>query len=142
MGARRKAREVALQTLYAREISGYPVREVLADQLALDDYDEEVTSFVERLVLEVEEHRDELDRLIEERATNWDLERIALIDKLILRMGLAELLHFVDVPAKVCINESIEMTKKYSSAEAKRFVNGILDAVYKEREQVREGHAS
>ncbi|MFO7768610.1 MAG: transcription antitermination factor NusB [bacterium] len=142
MGARRKAREVALQTLYAREITGYPVREVLADQLVRDEYDEEVSSFVERLVLRVEEEREGLDRIIEEWATNWDLERIALIDKLILRMGLTELLHFIDVPAKVCINESIEMTKKYSSAEAKRFVNGILDAVYKEREQVREGSTS
>jgi N utilization substance protein B len=83
----------------------------------------------------VDEEKEELDTIIAERATNWEIGRIALIDKLILRMGLCELLYFPDIPCKVCINESIEITKKYSSADAKRFVNGILDSVYKERVQ-------
>lgn len=133
MGRRRKAREVALRVLYAVELSGNMVEEVLADQLSQGSYDEDSTDFIERLVRKVRSEQGALDSLIEERATNWDLDRIALIDKIILRIGLCELLHFIDVPAKVCINESIEMTKKYSSADAKRFVNGILDAVYKER---------
>jgi len=133
MGRRRKAREIVLQALYAQEINGEPVEEVLEDQLAKANYDEEVRVFVRRLATKVNEEREGLDTLIAERATNWDIGRIALIDKLILRMGLCELLHFPDIPYKVCINESIEMTKKYSSADAKRFVNGILDSVYKER---------
>jgi len=132
MGHRRKAREVVLQSLYAQELTGDPIDEIVADQLSKATYDEEVTDYARRLARQVIEQQAELDHHIAERATNWDLERIAIIDKLILRMGLCELIHFPDVPAKVCINESIELAKKYSSADARRFVNGILDAVYKE----------
>ena len=131
MGRRRKAREVVLQALYAQAINGEPLKSVVKDQLSRFDYDEEVKGFVRRLAGKVDEEKEALDRVIAERATNWDLGRIALIDKLILRMGLCELLHFPDVPCKVCINESIEMAKKFSSSDAKRFVNGILDSVYK-----------
>jgi transcription antitermination protein NusB len=134
MGRRRKAREIVLQVLYALELTGYEPDEVLQDRLARGEYDEEVRLFVTRLVKRTDAERSTLDQLIEQRAVNWDLPRIALIDKIILRMGLCELLYFIDIPAKVGINESIELTKKYSSADAKRFVNGILDAVYKEQE--------
>ncbi len=132
MGLRRKAREVVLQALYACEIGEEPIEQVLDDQLATDKYDKDLTEFARRLAIRVYREREELDRVIAERAVNWDLGRIALIDKLILRMGLCELLHFPDIPRKVCINESIEMTKKYSSSDSKRFVNGILDSVYRE----------
>ena len=132
MGHRRKAREVVLQSLYAQELTGDPIDGIVADQLSKATYDEEVSDYARRLALQVIEQQVELDRHIAERATNWDLARIALIDKLILRMGLCELIHFPDVPAKVCINESIELAKKFSSADARRFVNGILDAVYKD----------
>lgn len=133
MGLRRKAREVALKVLYAHEISGEPIEDVLQDQLSQMEYDDELEEYARRLVLKVEEEREGLDSVISERAVNWELGRIALIDKLILRIGLCELLHFTDIPSKVCINESIEMAKKYSSSDAKRFVNGILDSVYKEQ---------
>lgn len=133
MGRRRKAREVALKVMYAHEISREPVADVLEDQLSQHEHDEELEEYVRRLVMKVEEERENLDSIISERAVNWELGRIALIDKLILRIGLCELLHFPDVPSKVCINESIEMTKKYSSSDARRFVNGILDSVYKEQ---------
>lgn len=133
MGRRRKGREIVLKVLYAREISGEPIEEILRDQLSQVESDEEQEDFVRRVVRKVEEEGESLDRVIAEKALNWDLGRIALIDKLILRMGLCELLHFPDIPCKVCINESIEMTKKYSSSDAKRFVNGILDSVYKEQ---------
>jgi N utilization substance protein B len=132
MGLRRKAREVALQALYACEIGEEPIEKVLDDLLPADEYEEELSEFARRLAIRVMQERGELDRIIAERAVNWDLGRIALIDKLILRMGLCELLHFPDIPRKVCINESIEMTKKYSSTDSKRFVNGILDSVYRE----------
>ena len=136
MGRRRKAREIVLQTLYAQAINGDLMEDVLKDQLSKSEYDDEVCSFVRRLAIKVDEVKEELDLVIAERAKNWEIGRIALIDKLILRMGLCELIHFPDIPQKVCINESIEMAKKYSSANAKRFVNGILDSVY--RDQVRE----
>jgi N utilization substance protein B len=133
MGRRRKARELALQVLYARELNGYPVAEVVADRLAGIE-DPELLDYVTRLCQRVAGQERELDERIAQRAANWDLKRIALIDKIILRMGLCELLWFPDVPGKVCINESIELAKKYSSSDAKRFVNGILDAVWKEME--------
>lgn len=132
MGRRRKAREVVLQVLYACEISEESIELVLDDRLSVEEYDDELQEFARRLATRVDGEREELDRIIAERAVNWDLGRIALIDKLILRMGLCELLHFPGIPGKVCINESIEMTKKYSSSDAKRFVNGILDSVYQE----------
>lgn len=136
MGRRRKAREIVLQTLYAQAINSDPMEDVLKDQLSKAEYDDEVCSFVRRLAIKVEAEKEELDVLIAERAQNWEIGRIALIDKLILRMGLCELIHFPDIPQKVCINESIEIAKKYSSANARKFVNGILDSVY--RDQVRE----
>jgi N utilization substance protein B len=131
MGRRRQAREIVLQVLYAHELNGYPVAEVVADRLSGQE-EGELKEYVERLSSRVVAEQAELDRRIAERAANWDLSRIALIDKLILRIGLCELLWFPDVPGKVCINESIELAKKYSSSDAKRFVNGILDAVWKE----------
>lgn len=125
-----------LKTLYAQAINNDPMEEVLKDQLSQAEYDDEVCSFVRRLTIKVDEVKEELDVVIAEKAKNWEIGRIALIDKLILRMGLCELIHFPDIPQKVCINESIEIAKKYSSANAKRFVNGILDSVF--RDQVQE----
>jgi len=136
VGRRRKAREIVLKTLYAQAINNDPMEEVLKDQLSQAEYDDEVCSFVRRLTIKVDEVKEELDVVIAEKAKNWEIGRIALIDKLILRMGLCELIHFPDIPQKVCINESIEIAKKYSSANAKRFVNGILDSVF--RDQVQE----
>ncbi len=132
MGLRRKAREVVLQALYACEIGEEPIEQALNDLLSAAEYEEDLVDFARRLAIRVDREHEALDRIIAERAVNWDLGRIALIDKLILRMGLCELLHFPDIPSKVCINESIEMTKKYSSSDSKRFVNGILDSVYRE----------
>ncbi len=136
MGQRRRGREVVLRVLYAAAVSGEPIEDILNDQLASDasGEDAEHDDFVRRLVRKIVVEQTELDRIIAERAVNWELDRIALIDKIILRIGLGEILHFPDIPGKVCINEAIELTKKYSSFDAKRFVNGILDSVYRERQ--------
>jgi len=74
-------------------------------------------------------HRDELDELIKGKVDNWEIERIALIDRILLRMGIAELLYFEDIPPKVSINEVIEMAKEYSTSNSGKFLNGILDAI-------------
>ena len=74
-------------------------------------------------------HRKEFDEIIRDKSKNWDLDRIAIIDRLILRMALAEFFYFEDIPPKVSISEAIEIAKIYSTTESSSFINGILDAV-------------
>jgi N utilization substance protein B len=77
-------------------------------------------------------HKDELDKHIKFRVDNWEMNRIALIDKILLRMGICELLYFPDIPPKVSINEAIEIAKLYSTAGSGKFINGILDVILTE----------
>ena len=132
MSKRRKAREIALQTLYADEISheGWEkaFRETIARRRASDDAER----YAERLVKSVAEQRDELDALIASRLQNWRLERVSKVDLIILRIALVELLNSPDVPTNVIINEAIEIAHRFSTGDAGRFVNGILDALARE----------
>jgi N utilization substance protein B len=93
--------------------------------------DEELTPFARELIDGVEEHRDELDRLISENAIGWELDRIAPLERAILRVALYELLHRPDVPDEVAIDEAVETAKLYSGTDAPTFVNGILGGVMK-----------
>jgi N utilization substance protein B len=92
----------------------------------IDSSDKE---FAEHLINGVIQHKTELDNLIKQRVDNWEMNRIALIDKILLRMGLCELLYFPDIPPKVSINESIEIAKEFSTSGSGKFINGILDAI-------------
>jgi N utilization substance protein B len=125
---RRVVREKVLQILYAQEMNKEGqeavIKEVLTDMTEKADRD-----FAISLVSRVIAHQDELDKLIKDRVANWEMNRIALIDKILLRMGLCELFYFPDIPPKVSINESIEIAKIYSTAGSGKFVNGILDAI-------------
>ena len=125
---RRIVREKVLQILYAYEMNRESLesisREVLSE--VTDDTDK---NFALELIRRVLENVDDLDERIIQRVTNWEMNRIALIDKILLRMGICELLHFPDIPPKVSINESIEISKDYSTAGSAKFINGILDAV-------------
>jgi len=85
--------------------------------------------FAEELLRTSYDHREELDRLIKAKALNWEFDRIAVIDKLILRMAIGEFLYFPDIPPKVSIDEAIEISKRYSTEKSSKFINGILDAV-------------
>jgi N utilization substance protein B len=91
--------------------------------------DDPLTDFARDLVTGVEEHRDELDRLISEQAVDWSLERIAPLERSIMRVALYEILHRPDVPEEVAIDEAVETTKVFCGAEAPAFVNGILGGV-------------
>jgi len=130
---RTRARELALQALYQLDLRG---EEVEIDQF-LQDNDEEaaVREFALALVRGCWEHRDQLDEHIRSVALNWHLSRMATIDRNILRLATYELLHRPDIPAKVSINEAIDLAKKFSTAESGAFVNGILD-------KIRAGHAA
>lgn len=131
MGKRRKARELTLQALYALEVSENPVDTILSDLAKNETLDDDTRSFAAQLIRETTQHAQALDRELIPVIQNWEFERIALIDKLVLRLALCEILHFTDIPPKVTINEAIDLAKKFSTEESGRFVNGILDALYK-----------
>lgn len=127
VGKRRKAREIVLQVLYEGEFSDRSGAEILEGQAKTRSSGEETVAHAEALLEAVSVHRDELDEKIRAALANWDLERVSLIDKNIIRIALAEVLYFPEIPPKVIINEAIEIAHKYSSRDAGRFVNGILD---------------
>ena len=127
--SRRAAREFVLKALYAIELSGKSHAEALKDPLVIHEAKGQLQDFCDKLLKETLQHQDEFDELIRSKAINWKFERLAVIDKLVLRMALCEFLHFEDIPPKVTIDEAIEVTRKYSTEKSDKFVNGILDAV-------------
>jgi N utilization substance protein B len=132
MGQRKKARELALKCLYAYESTGQEVKEVCDSLIMTSDLAEDSTAYANRLFCKVVEMLPELDAQIERYSQNWRIERIAMVDKNILRLAICELTSFPDIPARVAINEGVELAKKYSSQDSSRFVNGLLDAVNKQ----------
>ncbi len=132
MGHRRQARELALQFLYGYEFRREDREAALAEFRADRRSPEPVRRFAEELVSGVLEHLEELDRLITGHARHWKLERLALVDKQILRLALYELYYRDDIPAPVTINEAVEIAKTFSTPQSGRFVNGILDRVREE----------
>ena len=127
VGKRRKAREIVLQVLYEAEFSDMSSEDILQEHVRRRSSSEETVSHAKALLGQIQQHRSELDEMIGTGLANWDLERVSLIDKNIIRFALAELLYFPDVPSKVIINEAIEIAHKYSSGDAGKFVNGVLD---------------
>lgn len=132
MSRRRKAREIALQTLYAEEMSGAGWRAAFRDNVERRKPSEEAVEYAERLVERVIEEKPQLDERLKRRLQNWELERVSVIDRTILRIALAELIHCPEVPTNVIMDEAIEIAKKFSSADAGKFVNGVLDALARE----------
>ena len=137
-GRRRKAREVALQALYAVEIGGEELPSILDYLFSDNDLEEETQSFVIELTQKAFSHMGKIDELIGRMAKHWELRRIATVDRNILRLAICEIFWFPDIPPKVSINEAIELAKKYSTRESGRFVNGILDSVARESRKVEE----
>lgn len=128
---RRIVREKALQILYAYEMNKESF-DLLMQDLLIEIKDEEDISFAKNLISKVIDNVKELDAWISKRVNNWEMNRIALIDKILLRIGICELLYFADIPPKVSINEAIEIAKIFSTAGSGKFINGILDAVLSE----------
>jgi N utilization substance protein B len=132
MGKRRKAREIVLQALYEAEFSDATPREIFDQQIARRGPTDEVVEHAEALFFKTLSSLDELDAIIGPALENWEMGRIALVDKNILRFALAEILYFSDVPSKVIINEAIEVAHRYSSDNAGGFINGVLDRFIRE----------
>ncbi len=130
MSNRREVRERVMQALYAQELAGGDVRHVIATILKPNlGEDADNLKFATSLFLRTIDMTEEADAIISKHAENWDLSRIALIDRILLRMAICELLGFEDIPPKVSINEAIEVAKRYSTPRSGQFINGILDAV-------------
>ncbi len=130
MGKRRRSRELAIKVLYHLEFSRDDPP--AAFDLICNDFGvpEDVKPFSRELVVGVCGHLEELDRLIAEASKNWRLERIAKVDRSILRLGAYELLYRDDIPPKVSINEAVDLGKKFGTEESGAFINGILDKIY------------
>lgn len=126
---RRVVREKVLQALYAHEISRDPIEGVIENVLADLKKDAVTFDFARSLILKVVEAGLELDTIIKKRVANWEFSRLAVIDRVILRMCICELLYFEDIPPKVSINEAIEIARRYSTEKSDKFVNGVLDSV-------------
>lgn len=131
MGRRRLAREVALQALYVADVSHTPAEEAFAIVVRRDEdpLDAETLEFSRSLALGALAKQEELDALITERAENWAMNRMAAVDRNVLRLAAYELADRKDTPVGVIIDEAIEIVRKYSAEEATRFVNGILDSL-------------
>jgi N utilization substance protein B len=137
--AKRRAREAALQMLYQWEIGRMGANETVAtywpardDDAEAGPLDQELRAFANDLVTSTIARVQEIDGLIAPRAHNWRVARMAAVDRLVLRLAVCELLTAPATPAKVIINEALELARRYSGDEAVAFVNGILDAVRKD----------
>jgi N utilization substance protein B len=131
LGARRKARELALQMLFEHDIAGTAPDEMFHRSEDFQTASEGTRSFTTRLVAGTLQHRDELDALISRQADHWRLMRMPIVDRNILRMALFELLHEPETPRPVVIDEALEIAKRFSTPRSSQFINGILDGVLK-----------
>ncbi len=132
MRKRTQAREYALYMLYQKDITRMDLPWVISNVWEREgESDTEVREFAERLVAGIQTNIEAIDAKISAYATNWQLKRMAIIDRNILRLGLYELVYADDIPPKVSINEAVELAKKFGDLESSKFVNGILDKIHK-----------
>ena len=136
MGTRRKSRELTLQMLFQSEMGKQApdeVRRTFWSQRA--DVEEETRGFADDLFRTATERTAEIDALIQKHAEHWRLDRMAAVDRNILRAAVAELMGYPETPKPVVINEALEIARKFSSPESVHFVNGVLDSIGKELER-------
>ncbi len=131
-GVRRKARILALKTLFELDIAGHDSEETLTRHLEEEALPQGVASFARELVRGVVENRERIDATIRSYAPAWPLEQLALVDRNILRLAIFEILVNNRVPAKVAINEAVELAKTFGGESSPRFVNGVLGSAYAE----------
>ena len=130
---RKKAREAVLQALYAKHLSNEDEKKVLHDINERYQFDKPTKKFVDELFKSTIKNQSILDKKIEASLENWTLERVNVIDRLIMQMSICEMLFMqdYDISHKVTISSAIENAKKFSSEDSTAFVNGVLDSVYK-----------
>jgi N utilization substance protein B len=126
---RRRIRELVMQSLYAFEVAKDPPQHVIDTILSKLKGHEHDFDFAQSLFLTTVTHQADIDQCIKTKTEHWEIHRIALIDKILLRMAVCELQYFSDIPPKVSINEAIEIAKEYSTDGSGMFINGVLDAI-------------
>ena len=129
MRKRTQAREFALQLLYHRDINPEPAETLLQSFWESTPALAEVREYAEGLVQGTLNHLNEIDKILSEYAEHWELHRMAVVDRNILRFAVYELLYMEEIPPKVVINEAVNIAKKFSQEESGKFVNGILDKI-------------
>ena len=135
MGARRKARECALQMLFQYDLSRQPIEELIRTYWGeLAEAGEDVQEFANELTAGVIAHIAELDERIRLRAEHWRIPRMAIVDRNLLRLAVYEFVYQATTPKTVAINEALEIARRFSTHEATQFVNGILDAIKRDME--------
>ncbi len=132
---KRKARVFALKMAYAYEMTNQ--KDSLVDvnidiDQTLAEESKDITLYSKRIVDTCISNIKDIDSLITSKSANWDINRIAFIDRIIIRLALSEMLYFDDVPPKVSIVEAVEISKEFSTKDSSRFINGILDSIYNE----------
>ena len=132
MISKRKGREFAMQLLYSIEVGKEPFAQALAGLSEDPAITEDAKEYGTKLSRKVLENMEAIDARITSASSNWDLERIAIVDRLIIQCAVAELMFFSDIPLRVAINEAVDIAKKFSTGESSRFVNGVLDAIAKQ----------
>lgn len=133
MGSRRKSRELAMQMLFQGDLGKQKPEDV--ERLfwsSRDDVDEETRGFADDLHRLATKREDEVDALIQKHAQNWRLERMAVVDRNLLRTAVAEMLGFPKTPSAIIINETLEIARRYAAPESINFLNGVLDAIGRE----------
>jgi N utilization substance protein B len=139
MGNRRKARVLALQIIYQHDIGSRTLDDILRSFWESQGLPPaEVRTFAEDLAAGVRDHLEEIDALTGEYSSHWDLERMAAVDRNILRLAVYELIYRDDIPPKVTINEFVEIAKKFSTEDSGAFVNGVLDRIFQEKSSAKE----
>jgi transcription antitermination factor NusB len=137
MTHRRLARECALEVLYRLDLVGDEPEGVIEEILHRKNPSEEAEAYLRRLVELTLTNQKEIDVVLRRHLRRWRLERLTLLDRALLRMGATEILYLDDIPPKVSINEAVEISKKYGDDKSGRFVNGVLDSIYRELEKQR-----
>jgi N utilization substance protein B len=138
MGRRTKARECAFQMLYQWEVTGAPMEKVVDSFWRVRRSTSTTRTMADRLASGARGRADEIDAAITEAASNWRLDRIAPVDRTILRLGAWELIGEPETPSAVVLDEAVELAKRFGEADSPAFVNGVLDAI---RRRVRGGAA-
>ena len=136
MGKRRAARELALKFLYQTEFNSDNRDLELDSFFERANVSEEIQKFTDALLIKLSSHEKEVDELLEKISANWPPNRMAVIDKNILRLGICELLFDLKTPPKVVINEAVEIAKKFGTEESPDFINGILDKIFRDSKVV------